>query len=150
MNQDYGKITVRFAMTKGVGVFPDYSSWPKKNRTHAYLGSVMKFCPEFEQVEDVIADWKIIDNGLSGLSFTSMSLSGHPAPIVEFVLNEEVDADEFLHGVWTASYKLEIPGLNSEEPFFYEDHNGHAKIVSIERKHNLPGPLTLPATTQKL
>ncbi len=89
----------------------------------------MKFCPSFEDVENEIKSWKIIDDGLDQMKFKNGTFDGRPTPIVEFVLNKKVDKEEFLHNVWTSSYKLCIPEVNNDDAYFYEDHNGYSYVV---------------------
>jgi hypothetical protein len=124
------KIKIAFVFTKGDGYIPDYSLLPKSKRTTKYIKSFMKFCPSFEDAENEIKSWKIIDDGLDQMKFKDGIFDGTPTPIVEFVLNKKVDRDEFLHKVWTSSYKLEIPEINNDDAYFYEDHNGYSYVVS--------------------
>ncbi len=123
------KACIRFAMTKGDGLWPDFSQLPKSKQNIKYIKSCMKFSPEFTDMNDIIEKWDIIDDGLGDLKFTGGDLIGHPCPIVLFTLNKKVNKEEFLRGVWTSSYKLEVPNLNDEEPWFFEDFNGYSCVV---------------------
>jgi hypothetical protein len=124
------KIKIAFVFTRGDGWIPDYSLLPRSKRTTKYIKSFMKFCPAFEDAENEIKSWKIIDDGLDQMKFKNGTFDGTPTPIVEFVLNKKVDKEEFLHNVWTSSYKLEIPDVNNDDAYFYEDHNGYSYVVS--------------------
>jgi len=90
----------------------------------------MTFVPSFDEVEDDIEKWEMIDDGLGEMYYKDGVFDGTPAPVVEFTLKDKnVDRDEFLRGVWTSSYKLSIPEVNETDPYFYEDHNGYTHIL---------------------
>jgi hypothetical protein len=90
----------------------------------------MTFVPVFEDVEDIIKNWKIVDDGLKTLKYKNGIFDGSPAPVVEFTFKDKnVDRDELLRGVWTSFYKLSIPEVNDIDPYFYEDHNGYTHIL---------------------
>jgi hypothetical protein len=130
IEEQHMKIKITFVFTKGDGWIPDYSLLPKNKRTTKYIKSFMKFCPAFEDAENEIKSWKIVDDGLDQMKFKDGIFDGTPTPIIEFVLNKKVDKEEFLHKVWTSSYKLEIPDVNNDDAYFYEDHNGYSYVVS--------------------
>lgn len=124
------KIQIKFVMTKGEGEFPDFSLLPKSNQNTKYIKSCMTFLPAFDDVEDIIEDWDIVDDGLGNMKYKNGVFDGVPEPVIEFTLNKKkVDKDEFLRGVWTSSYKLSIPEVNDIDPYFYEDHNGYTHIL---------------------
>jgi len=125
------KITIKFKMTKaGGGDFPDISSVPEDKRNSEYIRSCMKFCEDFWEVEDYIESWKILDDGLEGIIVEEdYTISGYPSPIVEFILKDEIDPEEFNRGVWMSSYSLEIPECNQDEAFYFEDHNGYTSVI---------------------
>jgi hypothetical protein len=124
------KLKVKFIMTKGEGEFPDFSLLPKSKQNTKYIKSCMTFVPVFEDVEDIIKNWKIVDDGLKTLKYKNGIFDGSPAPVVEFTFKDKnVDRDELLRGVWTSFYKLSIPEVNDIDPYFYEDHNGYTHIL---------------------
>ena len=127
-------ILVRFAMTKGDGNWPQFSELPLEKQTLPYVVSCMEFSPSFDDVEESIVAWKIVDSGLEHLTFDKNGLQGHPTPTVEFTVSGVDDDDDFLRGVWESSYRLEIPELNEGDAYYFEDHNGYAQIVKSERE----------------
>lgn len=129
------KLKIQFILSKSSGSLPDISLISNELRSLDYLKSCMRFMPAFEDVEDVIVDWKLLDCGLANISFNNNKLVGFPTPIIEFTLDEDSflkDSEEienFLHGVWESAYALIIPGVNDNDPFYFEDHNGGSKIL---------------------
>jgi hypothetical protein len=128
------KITIKFKMTKAEGDFPDISSVSEDKRNSEYIRSCMKFCEDFWEVEDYIESWKIVDDGLKEIIVKEdYTLSGYPSPIIEFILKDKIDSEEFKRGVWMSSYSLEIPECNQDEPFYFEDHNGYTSVIGVEQ-----------------
>jgi hypothetical protein len=123
------KVKIRFALTKGDGWFPECSDLPKTKQNTKYMKSCMTFMPQFDEAEDVIEKWEIIDDGLGEMYYKDGVFHGVPTPIVEFTLKQKMNKQEFLRNVWTSSYKFHVPTLNDDEPYFYEDHNGYSSIV---------------------
>jgi hypothetical protein len=89
----------------------------------------MTFSPAFDEVEDIIEKWEIVDDGLGEMYYGEGVFHGIPTPTIEFTLKKKVDKKEFLRAVWTSSYKFHVPTLNDDEPYFYEDHNGYSHIT---------------------
>ena len=127
------RILVRFAMTKGDGNWPQFAELPVEKQNLAYVVSCMEFSPSFDDVEESIVAWKIVDSGLEHLTFDKNGLKGYPTPTVEFTVSGVDDDDDFLRGVWESSYRLEIPELNDGDAYYFEDHNGNAQIVKSGR-----------------
>lgn len=124
------KIKIQFVLSKGDGWFPECSDLPESKQNTEYMKSCMTFVPSFDEVEDDIEKWEMIDDGLGEMYYKDGVFDGTPAPVVEFTLKDKnVDRDEFLRGVWTSSYKLSIPEVNETDPYFYEDHNGYTHIL---------------------
>ena len=123
------KIKIAFAMTKGEGTFPDLSLLTKNQQNSKYIKSCMTLIPAFEDVNDAIETWDVIDDGLDNIKYSRGEIHGYPTPTIQFILNQKMDKKEFLRGVWMTSYKLEIPNINDGDPYFFEDHNGYSKIV---------------------
>ena len=128
------RILVRFAMTKGDGNWPQFSELPLKKQNLAYVVSCMEFSPSFDEVEESIVAWKIVDGGLEHLTFNKNGLQGYPTPTVEFTVSGVDDDDDFLRGVWDSSYRLEVPELNEGDAYYFEDHNSNAQIVKSSGK----------------
>lgn len=129
------KITIQFEMTKAEGLgLIDISSVHEDKRSSEYIRSCMKFCEDFSGVEDYIESWKILDDGLGGINIKEdYTISGHPSPIVEFILKGEIDPEDFKMGVWESSYSLEIPECNKDEPYYFEDHNGYSSVINYKK-----------------
>ena len=122
-------ITVRFALTKSDGGdLPDLNTLPLDKRTAEHVRSCMLFCPDFDKFDEKIKNYEFVDDGLSEMDVEGVTIIGHPAPIIRFELTESVDTRSFLRGVWLSSYKLEIPGINEDDPLFFEDHNGYSSV----------------------
>lgn len=123
--------TVRFALTKTDGWnLPSLLEMPADKRNIAFIRSCMEFCPDFQDIEDKIKSYEIVDNGLEDLTLLpDGTLEGYPHPIVRIELNEPLDAEDVRRGVFLSSYKLEIPGINEGSPLFYEDHNGYTEVI---------------------
>jgi hypothetical protein len=123
--------TVRFAMTKTDGWnLPSLLEMPADKRNIAFIRSCMEFCPDFQDIEDKIKSYEIVDDGLEDLALLpDGTLEGYPHPTVRIELNEPLDAEDVRRGVFLSSYKLEIPGLNDGSPLFYEDHNGYTEVI---------------------
>jgi hypothetical protein len=89
----------------------------------------MTFSPSFDEVENDIEKWEMIDDGLSEMYYKDGVFHGTPAPIIEFTLKKKMNKQVFLRNVWHSSYKFHVPTLNDDEPYFYEDHNGYTNII---------------------
>jgi hypothetical protein len=123
------KITIQFRMTKGEGVFPDISAIPEGKRNIEYIRSCMNFCEDFWEVEDYFESWKIRDDGLTGIIIENDTITGHPSPIVEFTLKQDISPNQLKEGVWMSRYSLEIPECNQDEAFYFEDRNGYTSVI---------------------
>jgi hypothetical protein len=122
-------LVVRFALTKsGGGNPPDLNGVSLDKRTAEYVRSCMSFSPDFEDVGEIIKDYVFQDDGLSEIEVRGTSILGYPTPILRFELTEPMDGTTFLQGVWLSSYKLEIPNVNEDDPYYFEDHNGYSNI----------------------
>lgn len=133
-------VRIRLALTKGSGDWPDLSILPAEKRFTAYLHQCMTLQLDDEDVTTnfPVIGYRIIDSGLcpsefgQGISVVDGEIVGHPTPVIQFTLDGErqnFDDEGFLHAVWQSSYKMEIPELHSEEPFYWEDHNGYSSFV---------------------
>jgi hypothetical protein len=131
-------ISISFGFTKGGdGLWPDFSKLPKSKQNIKYIKSCFEFSPNFDEMNKFIEKWEIIDDGLDDLEFVDGDLKGRPRPLVSFILNTRIGKEKFLHGVWTSSYKLQVPSLNDDEPFFFEDHNGYSSVWHATYSRNL-------------
>jgi hypothetical protein len=128
------KVTIQFIMSKGEGCLPDISSIPEDKRNSEFIRSCMKFCEDFMEVEDYIESWKILDDGLEKIIVDEdYTISGYPSPIVEYILKDKIDPEEFKQGVWMSRYRLMIPECDQDEPFYFEDRNGYTSVIDVER-----------------
>lgn len=144
MKNDELNVTIRFAMTKGDGLYPSESEFTVeeiadiRKSCHFYL----VFDPE-ESENDlsdlVIEECVVIYDGITfskekdcGLYFEDGQLCGWPAPIIQFRLSRQVDAEDFKKCVWTSSFVVcpRSRDEKDEEPFVFEDHNGYASVLS--------------------
>jgi len=128
-------LKIKFILSKGDGEMPDLSLLPIEKQNKNYILSCMKFMPAFEDVEDIIENWKLIDKGLDSIDIKEGKIIGYPSPIIEIQVNKTSFADrfedeiEFLHSVWESCYRLLISGLNENEPFYFCDFNGYSNFV---------------------
>ena len=129
------KLNIKFVLSKGDGSMPDLGLLPPKKQNKDFLVSCMKFMPAFEDVEDVINSWKLINEGLDQIDLKNGLLVGYPTPIIEVVVNKSIYTErfeneiEFLHSVWESSYRLLIPDINQKDLFYFCDFNGYSHIL---------------------
>jgi hypothetical protein len=129
------KLKIQFVLSKSSGVLPNISLIHKELQSFDYIKSCMQFMPAFEDVQDMILDWKLLDNGLGDMSFDDDKLVGYPIPVIEFTLDDDSfvksieEEKNILHGVWQSAYAFILPGVNENDPFYFEDHNGYSKIL---------------------
>jgi len=154
-------ITVRFALTKGEGVWPEVGSMTTAERQDLRRAGTFFLDTDHQILEaaPAILSCEFVYNGIqpvflkgvlvSGMIIQGSDLLGHPCPIVRFRLREPVDPDQFLRGVWGSSYKLSFG--QGEHVFYAEDWNGYSSILSkteiarwrsILRKRRLLGSKT--------
>jgi hypothetical protein len=144
-NQDTS-VTVRFAMTKGQGVFPSGNEFNSEEISDIRKSSFfyLVFDPEAsdDDLSDVVIEQCIvIYDGITrstelncGLYFEDGNLCGWPAPIIKFKLSRKVDHDSFKQSVWTSGFVVcpMIRDENDQEPFVFEDHNGYTNVLTAE------------------
>lgn len=129
------KLKIKFVLTKGDGEMPDLRLLPIEKQNKDYILSCMKFMPAFEDVEDVIESWTFIDDGLGAIEYKEGNLLGYPSPIIEISVNKNSfgdrfdDHSDFLHSIWESCYRLSLPSLNENKPFYFCDFNGYSKIL---------------------
>ena len=124
-------------MNKGVGYMPtqeDIKSLPAEKQNIDYIKSCMVFNLNNDNDILPIEDFKIVGDGLDNLSLNDGQISGKPNVIVWLKLAEEVDVEEADN--WSdaliSSYKLEIPEINSEDPYYFEDQNNSSQVHNSE------------------
>lgn len=130
--RDDRRVTIRFVMSRGSTIFPDYASWPEEKRNLDFLDSCMTFFGSFSFIEDKIVSWRLLDPGFDQFIFKADRLAGCPFPVVEFLLRDSVrrlNKAEFLAYACDASYRLEIPGVNGHDPYYFEDQNGYSGFI---------------------
>jgi len=81
-----------------------------------------------------IVNWKLIDDGKESLQFKSDEMMGYPKPVIWLHLEDEVDIEDPDNWVdaLSSDYVIEIEGVNMDEPFYFQDHNGYSKVESAE------------------
>ena len=160
MKKNEGSVTIRFAMTKGQGDYPEGKEFNAeeiadiRNSSHFYL----VYDPESsdEDLSDlIIEECIVIYDGVThsedlkcGLHFEKGSLCGWPTPIIKFKLSRQIDPEVFKQCVWTSGYVV-CPASRDEkdeEPFVFEDQNGYTSVLNANeikelvetlKKHNL-------------
>jgi hypothetical protein len=138
-------ITVRFAMTKGEGDYPEARECSKKERkdpstfTMFFLAWDDEFAASKRLTRETVEECVVIYNGISptsdnesGLYFDDEELCGYPSPIIEFRLTKAVNPDTFLKCIWMSSVMAQpVSRIESGiEPFVFEDHNGYIRVLS--------------------
>jgi hypothetical protein len=144
-------IIIRFAQTKGDGEFPEVSELSQeeiqdiKKAMNFHLNFVPEN-PESDIKEVDIKECKVLYDGVSyceeldyGINISGDTISGHPSPIIEFILTKPVDEQEFLRSVWDGSFSL-FPSSREDDdigPWYFEDHNGYTSVIEKSRIEEL-------------
>lgn len=129
---------LKLNLRKGEGHFPS------KNEVLAVLPDadyeqLIRSCLRFSFNNDngllPVVDWKLVDDGLADFSIDeSGEVVDYPKPAVWLQLEDEVDIDDV--DAWvdalSSDYILTIPGVNDDNPFYFQDHNGYSKVESAE------------------
>ena len=69
-----------------------------------------------------------------GMEIQKGEIIGHPHPVIKFNLSRPVPIDDFCQSVSESSMRF-VAGIhkdNSDEYFFFEDHNGYTKSLQGE------------------
>lgn len=135
------EIAVRFALTKGEGVWP-----AREELSDEEVNNPSKFCLFNLSLEDdvgaEIESCEVIYDGVTysetldeGIQVTDDSVEGYPTPIIKFYLSNAVAPSEFVKKVWmsTVSLKPKSRENSQEDPFYCEDMNGYTEFVSEEQ-----------------
>lgn len=81
-----------------------------------------------------VVDWKLVDDGINSLQLDGDEIVGHPQPTIWLHLEDEVDIED--SDIWedalSSDYALKIEGINTDEPYYFQDHNGYSKVESAE------------------
>ena len=128
---------LKFNLQKGEGSFP-ISSDVLAAIPDADYKDIIKTSMTFSFNNDnellPLVEWKLVDDGISAMSFDDNSFTSGPKPIVWLKLEDEVDIED--KDTWvdalSSGYKLAINGVNDDEPFYFQDHNGYSAIESAE------------------
>jgi|GEM_PF-1493508 len=143
-------ITIRFALTKGEGHFPDITQFSDAELRDMKSCVALSICwdPDAAGLDEdtKITGAEILYDGLSplpreefGYRVTRESVSGYPAPVVRFHLNRPVPPEQFRKAVWTSCVDVQTAAMadNDEEPFFAEDYNGYSSVLSPDNRDDL-------------
>jgi hypothetical protein len=129
--------TIRFNLQKGEGHFPTKSELKDLKSLDAYsdfLKKSMRFSFNNDNGMLPLVEWKLVDDGLSSLTFSEEGYETGPQPAVWLHLEDEVDIED--EEVWAdalrSDYVLEIPGVNENEPFYFQDHSSNSQVESAE------------------
>jgi len=129
---------LRFNLRKGEGQFPSkqdvLSAFPDADYEQL-IRSSLQFSFNNDNSLINIVDWKLVDDGLHSFELSDEGVvTGYPQPVVWLELEEEVDVDD--EDAWTdalsSDYILTVQGVNDDEPFYFQDHNGYSKVESAE------------------
>lgn len=126
-----------FYLQKGEGVFP------KLDKIKSIFSSkdpleVIKENMEFSLNNDnfllPLDKYLIIDNGLDSLGIDEDGVVKGPIPVIWLMLEEEIDPEDinYWQDALMSDYKLSILGINDDNPFFFQDHNGYSKVIFSE------------------
>jgi hypothetical protein len=148
MKKENFSIIVRFAMTKGDGIFPDFPEFSEEEIAEPQSVSSFFLIWDPESINNDLSDLIIHEcivlyDGISrsetldyGLFWKKDQLCGYPAPIVEFIVSRTVDPDDFKQCVWSSGYQV-CPASRDEnetDPFVFEDHNGYTSVINSNDK----------------
>ena len=124
---------IRFVLQKGSGIFPKISDIRKtfpKLEPLSLIKDNLKFCLNNDNELLPIIDFKIIDDGFDSLQIGEEEYEVGPKPVIWLQLQQNINPKD-LHNWYdllNSSYELSIEGLNDEDPFHFEDHNGYSSI----------------------
>ena len=128
---------IKYNLEKGEGKFPTKEDvlavFPESNYRDV-LKSHLRFSFNNDNNLLPVTDWKLVDDGLKSLPRILAGIEKGPKPTIWLKLEEEVDIED--KDAWvdalSSDYVLSIPGINDDEPFYFQDHNGYSKIESAE------------------
>jgi hypothetical protein len=128
---------LKFNFTKGEGQFPSskdfLSAFPNSNYSDS-IKNALHFSLNNDNELLPVIDWKLVNDGLSGMSIDEFGAVNGPNPIVWLKLAKEIDIeDEFAWvDILSSDYVLSMSRLNSNKPYYFQDHNGYSTIESAE------------------
>lgn len=128
---------LKFILNKGEGNFPSKedvsAAFPDANYREI-IKSHLKFSFNNDNKMLPVVEWKLVDDGLKSMHRVLAGLENGPKPIIWLKLEDEVDTED--KDAWgdalNSDYVLSIPGINEDQPFYYQDHNGYSKIENAE------------------
>jgi hypothetical protein len=128
---------LKFNLQKCEGNFPtkeDLSTIFPESNYKEIIKSHLRFSFNNDNNLLPVIEWKLVDDGLKNLPRVLAGLDKGLKPIIWLKLDEEVDIED--NDVWvdalSSEYVLSIPGINNDESFYFQDHNGYSKIESAE------------------
>jgi hypothetical protein len=128
---------IKFNLQGGEGHLPEQdvilNAFPEMSYEEV-LKSHLRFSFNNDNEVLPVKDWKLVDDGLSYLSFTDDGLENGPQPVIWVNLEHEVNLED--SSAWidvlSSDYVLQVPGINEDEPFYFQDHNGYNVVESAE------------------
>ena len=126
-----------FYLQKGEGVFPNLdkikSIFSSKDPLEV-IKENMKFSLNNDNFLLPLDKYIIIDNGLDSLGIDEDGVVKGPMPVTWLMLDEEIDPEDinYWQDALMSDYKLSILGINDDDPFFFQDHNGYSKVIFSE------------------
>lgn len=128
---------IKFNLNKGEGKFPSkediLADFPDSNYSDV-IKSNLRFSFNNDNALLPVVKWELVDDGLESMPEVLEGRENGLKPTIWLKLEEEVDTED--RNAWvdalSSDYVLSIPGLNEDEPFYYQDHNGYSKIESAE------------------
>ena len=144
-------VIIRFPLTKGEGELPSNDLMTEAEKktpaSMAYFWLYWDADAAGESLNGVsgetfLVEYEIIYNGISrfdeeyqkGLKVVDGEVIRYPDPMIRFVFSNEINADDFLPGIWGSCVRLRSAAQeeNDEDGFFFEDHNGYCSICDEE------------------
>ena len=128
---------ISFYLQKGEGFFPNLEKIKSIFSSKDPL-EVIKENMEFSFNNDnhllPVDKYTIIDNGLENLGIDEDGAVTGPMPVMWLMLKEEIDPVDinYWQDAMMSDYKLSILGINDDDPFFFQDHNGYSKVIYSE------------------
>jgi hypothetical protein len=128
---------LKFNLQKTEGILPNEKEVLSVHPSKTYervIKDAMKFSFNNDNDKLPIVDWKLVDDGKRFLHIKDGKFEGFPKPVVWLQLEDEIDIEDSDNWVdaLNSDYNLKIDGINMDEPFYFQDHNGYSKVESAE------------------
>ncbi len=128
---------ISFYLQKGEGFFPNLDKIKSIFSSKDPLDVIkenMKFSFNNDNHLLPVDKYIIIDNGFDHLRIDEDGVVKGPMPVIWLMLKEEIDPEDinYWQDAMMSDYKLSILGINNDDPFFFQDHNGYSKVIYSE------------------